>query len=534
MSVASALRLTPDPPPRLRLMPRDKVWFAYECQAGLFNPRIFLCSVLFHIAVLISLPTLATRVQVLPATAALVKDHEVAIIYAPALPEIESSSKTSHAREQGTQGTQEQSDKEVVRTISSDREPISVLVRSQAIVPRAPSELASVLPIAAQNNVGLARQPIEIVSERPKDKSVPAPDTIVQVKTTMASLPSTRVRVGLAPQPIEIASDAKALVPSAAPQVLPLSAIPVSTPKLPVVSANVQVRKATFISGGSRALPMAAGGALASLEGAGAIAGSRGSQGIPGGILGSVTTNVVLNPLRASEIGSSTDRQGRLAAAPDGVPSGQGLGQAGGGRSERGDRGTQSSSIGAGSEGSGNVGPGTQPGAGRSPAGSSDVAIEGGVINLESFGSAPPGPLRGRRPAIVVVSSANAGGALQQFASHLRGQIYTIYLNAAGATAVMQFSQVKQADRGFFVGDLIPPESIFTVLPNELRSAHQVISCVLTTEGKLKEVKILDGAAGATSQAMREALETWRFRPAYRGDSPIEVNVLLGFGVDTN
>jgi hypothetical protein len=116
----------------------------------------------------------------------------------------------------------------------------------------------------------------------------------------------------------------------------------------------------------------------------------------------------------------------------------------------------------------------------------------------------------------------------------LRGQIYTIYLNAAGATAVMQFSQVKQADRGFFVGDLIPPESIFTVLPNELRSAHQVISCVLTTEGKLKEVKILDGAAGATSQAMREALETWRFRPAYRGDSPIEVNVLLGFGVDTN
>jgi hypothetical protein len=30
------------------------------------------------------------------------------------------------------------------------------------------------------------------------------------------------------------------------------------------------------------------------------------------------------------------------------------------------------------------------------------------------------------------------------------------------------------------------------------------------------------------------ALPSWKFRPAMRGNQPVEVNALLGFGIDTN
>jgi hypothetical protein len=30
------------------------------------------------------------------------------------------------------------------------------------------------------------------------------------------------------------------------------------------------------------------------------------------------------------------------------------------------------------------------------------------------------------------------------------------------------------------------------------------------------------------------ALPTWKFRPAMRGQQPVEVNAILGFNIDTN
>jgi len=36
----------------------------------------------------------------------------------------------------------------------------------------------------------------------------------------------------------------------------------------------------------------------------------------------------------------------------------------------------------------------------------------------------------------------------------------------------------------------------------------------------------------ATAQVLT-ALQHWRFRPAMRGDQPVEVDVMLGFNMDT-
>ena len=60
-----------------------------------------------------------------------------------------------------------------------------------------------------------------------------------------------------------------------------------------------------------------------------------------------------------------------------------------------------------------------------------------------------------------------------------------------------------------------------------------ILACVLDRSGVVKNVKVLEpGAAEATSKIL-VALQSWKFRPAFRGNDPVEVNAILGFGVDT-
>jgi hypothetical protein len=156
-------------------------------------------------------------------------------------------------------------------------------------------------------------------------------------------------------------------------------------------------------------------------------------------------------------------------------------------------------------------------------------------VNIGSFG--PPtvnGPLRGRRPSVVIVSSAGAGSTLQRFAKVLKGQIYTMYLSAAGTAAVMQFAEQRGGPRNSFSPDLIAPETISTSMPKSPRSAEEVVSCVLTKEGKLEAIRVLSDVPGDEAEVLVSALRQWRFRPAYRESLPVDVDVLIGFGVSTN
>jgi hypothetical protein len=60
-----------------------------------------------------------------------------------------------------------------------------------------------------------------------------------------------------------------------------------------------------------------------------------------------------------------------------------------------------------------------------------------------------------------------------------------------------------------------------------------VFACILDRSGNLKDVKVLEPGAAETTSRILVALQNWKFRPAFRGNEPVEVNAFLGFGIDT-
>jgi hypothetical protein len=56
---------------------------------------------------------------------------------------------------------------------------------------------------------------------------------------------------------------------------------------------------------------------------------------------------------------------------------------------------------------------------------------------------------------------------------------------------------------------------------------------VLDRSGLLRNIRTLEpGPAEVTSKVVA-ALHNWKFRPAMRGNEPVEVNAILGFNIDT-
>jgi hypothetical protein len=70
-------------------------------------------------------------------------------------------------------------------------------------------------------------------------------------------------------------------------------------------------------------------------------------------------------------------------------------------------------------------------------------------------------------------------------------------------------------------------------LPAGLRPTHVVFVCTLDRSGVLKDLRVLEPGAAETTSKILVALHGWKFRPAFRGSEPVEVNAILGFGVDT-
>jgi hypothetical protein len=96
----------------------------------------------------------------------------------------------------------------------------------------------------------------------------------------------------------------------------------------------------------------------------------------------------------------------------------------------------------------------------------------------------------------------------------------------------MQYADAISGARSFS-GDLTKPEPIRVDLPPGLRPTYVVFACILDRSGVLKDVKVLEPGAAETTSKLLVALHSWKFRPAYRGTEPVEVNAFLGFGIDT-
>jgi hypothetical protein len=185
---------------------------------------------------------------------------------------------------------------------------------------------------------------------------------------------------------------------------------------------------------------------------------------------------------------------------------------------------------GPGGSGSGNGTPGHIPG----------ITIQGNHVTLPSFGTNDPpgapghGPSRDRkRPAITVVATSRSGGALGDYGAMKGAKVYTIYLDTTLGTAVMQYAERASSNTNF-QQDLDAPEVMNDALPRDLKLGRMLFSCILDSNGALKNIRIVEAADPATAQRAIAALRNWRFRPVLRGEHAVDVDVMLGFAINTN
>jgi len=164
-------------------------------------------------------------------------------------------------------------------------------------------------------------------------------------------------------------------------------------------------------------------------------------------------------------------------------------------------------------------------------------------VTLPSFGSDPAAntPTAGASHSTLkprgsfdvdVVATAGSGGAFEPYKNLLHGEKHTIYpeTSSPAGTASMEYAADSTATGGTFV----PPQPIRTTLPDTTPHARMVVICVLDAFGNLKNVRVLEpGPANMTAKVLA-ALRGWKFQPALRGDQPVEVTAIIGFGIDTN
>jgi hypothetical protein len=270
----------------------------------------------------------------------------------------------------------------------------------------------------------------------------------------------------------------------------------------------------------------------------------------------------VISSQPGSKVGLPTSGgTGSLAMSPSGGDK-TGLGGAGGGTGIGHGDGTGSglnadgsgaakSGAGRGSDPSarGGISPAPGPGgAGTMPSGTPTVRgvdISGGssIVTLPSFGSdpatgTPATPSRtSSKPrqelGVTIVATASSGGAFEPYKHLLRDEKYTTYLDTSLGTAVMEFADESTSAHPFG-GTLSAPVSIHTDLPEGLPRARMVVMCTLDTAGNLKIMRVLEPGPAAMTAKVVAALRGWKFQPAMRGQQPVEVTAILGFGIDTN
>ena len=272
----------------------------------------------------------------------------------------------------------------------------------------------------------------------------------------------------------------------------------------------------------------------------------------------STDAGVVVSNQPGSKVGlPTTGGPGSLSMSPSGGDK-PGLGGSGGGtgigRGNGPGSGVNGEGTGAGRTGSGRgsdpaaragISPSPGPGgAGTAATGTPPapgVSVSGGSIQV-SFDTEPASDLNGpprsslqqkRKLDVDVVATASSGGPFEPYKSLLHGETHAIYPDTESSlgAAVMQYTD-ESATSGR--GALTPPQIIRTNLPQGLPHIRMVVACILDVSGNLKNVRVLEpGSADMTAKVLA-ALHGWKFRPALRGDQPVEVTAILGFNIDTN
>lgn len=112
-------------------------------------------------------------------------------------------------------------------------------------------------------------------------------------------------------------------------------------------------------------------------------------------------------------------------------------------------------------------------------------------------------------------------------------RVYSIYIGTSIGQASMQFADPASAARPY-ADELTAPTPIRTDLPADLAHQKLVVRYVLDRHGSLQNPQVLNSESSDFESKLLAALSNWKFSPALRGNEAVEVNVILGFGIDTN
>jgi hypothetical protein len=325
---------------------------------------------------------------------------------------------------------------------------------------------------------------------------------------------------------------------------------PQIVPPPPSVSAsagNQLSGRGSGAKGGGLGGPFDAGSVLAPPSPAGGTGGGSGviASSQPGSAVG-VPGNASPGSIAMSPSGGNKPGLG-------GSGGGAGLGHGNGPGSGMTGEGTGAAKagIGKGSDPNSRDGISPYPGSGGAGSGTNGrpavpgVSIAGGntasIVNLPSFGSGDSDPsIPGRSPSggkrrgldVTVEGTSRSGGAFNFYGLLHGDKVYTKYIPTSAGTVVMQFADATSATRRYSQ-ELTGPEAILSNLPVTLNHSRIIIRCQLKTSGTLREFQKIEADPGAPTKEVVAALSTWKFIPALRGNDPIEVNVLLGFNIDT-
>ncbi len=165
----------------------------------------------------------------------------------------------------------------------------------------------------------------------------------------------------------------------------------------------------------------------------------------------------------------------------------------------------------------------------------------GNTITLPSFGTPggneSSGPGRSsandhKRSGFTVSCTPRSCGAFNYYGRQKGDNVYYINIETSLGMAVMQYSDPASAMHPSRE-PLNEPEPLRKDLPDGLRPTRVVITCILDRSGVLKDIRVLEPGAEETTSKILGALPNWKFQPAMRGNAPVEVNAILGFGIDT-
>jgi hypothetical protein len=170
------------------------------------------------------------------------------------------------------------------------------------------------------------------------------------------------------------------------------------------------------------------------------------------------------------------------------------------------------------------------------------IAVSGGnTITLPSFGgngnapnaSGRSGALAGKHgPGITIEATPHSGGAFNFYGALKGDKVYTIYIETSFGPAVLQYADPTSAVRSYSQ-ELSAPEPMRAEVPAGLAHSRVVIACVLDRAGMLRNLQLLEAGSKEIDAKILAALPSWKFRPAQRGDQPVQVNAILGFNIDT-